>query len=145
MKRMLVGAVATVFVVAVAVAAQPTFIGASKCKMCHKVQHDSWAQTPHARATDTAKASKDLKFDASCLSCHATNKDEALAGVQCEACHGPGSDYKSIAVMKDRQKAVAAGLVIPTQQTCNGCHDGKDHHKKVDIKAAPPPHAHKAK
>ena len=109
----------------------PTYIGADKCKMCHKVQHTSWLETRHAKATETAKASTQWKFEAACLGCHATNKDEALAGVQCEACHGAGSDYKSIQVMKDRAKAVAAGLVLPTQDTCNGCHDGKEHHKQV--------------
>ena len=109
----------------------PTYIGADKCKMCHKIQHTSWLETKHAKATATAKASTEWKFEAACLTCHATNKDEALAGVQCEACHGAGSDYKSIQVMKDRAKAVAAGMIIPTQDTCNGCHDGKDHHKSV--------------
>jgi len=109
----------------------PTYIGADKCKMCHKIQHTSWLETKHAKATEAAKASTQWKFEAACLTCHATNKDEALAGVQCEACHGAGSDYKSIQVMKDRAKAVAAGLVVPTQATCNGCHDGKDHHKQV--------------
>ena len=109
----------------------PTYIGADKCKMCHKIQHTSWLETKHAKATATAKASTEWKFEAACLTCHATNKDEAMAGVQCEACHGAGSDYKSIQVMKDRAKAVAAGMIIPTQDTCNGCHDGKDHHKNV--------------
>ena len=116
--------------------AAPTYIGADKCKMCHKIQHTSWLETKHAKATETAKASKEWKFEAACLTCHATNKDEAMAGVQCEACHGPGSDYKSIQVMKDRAKAVAAGMIVPTQATCDGCHDGKEHHKKVDIKTA---------
>ncbi|MDW7967131.1 MAG: multiheme c-type cytochrome [Thermoanaerobaculum sp.] len=106
-------------------------MGADKCKMCHKVQYDSWLQTPHAKATETAKASTKWKFEPACLSCHATNKDEKLAGVQCEACHGPGSDYKAMSIMKDRAKAIANGLIIPTQQTCDSCHDGKDHHKKV--------------
>ena len=109
----------------------PTYIGADKCKMCHKLQHTSWLETKHAKATEVAKASTQWKFEAACLGCHATNKDEALAGVQCEACHGAGSDYKSIQVMKDRAKAVAAGLVLPTQDTCNGCHAGKEHHKQV--------------
>ena len=113
-----------------AASAAPTYIGAEKCKMCHKVQYDSWAQTKHAKATESAKASKEWKFEAACLTCHATNKDEAMAGVQCEACHGAGSDYKTLSVMKDLAKAKAAGLVVPTQETCNGCHDGKDHHKK---------------
>jgi hypothetical protein len=65
-----------------------------------------------------------------------------MAGVQCEACHGAGSDFKGLSVMKDLAKAKAAGLVIPTQTTCDGCHDGNDHHKKMvftkDV------HAHKA-
>jgi hypothetical protein len=111
--------------------AAPTYIGADKCKMCHKIQHTSWLETKHAKATEAAKASTEWKFEAACLTCHATNKDEAMAGVQCEACHGPGSDYKSIQVMKDRAKAVAAGMIVPTQATCDGCHDGKDHHKAV--------------
>jgi len=115
---------------ALAASAAPTYIGAEKCKMCHKIQYDSWAQTKHAKATEGAKASKEWKFEAACLTCHATNKDEAMAGVQCEACHGAGSDYKTLSVMKDLAKAKTAGLVIPTQETCNGCHDGKDHHKK---------------
>jgi hypothetical protein len=63
--------------------------------------------------------------------------------VQCEVCHGPGSDYKALSVMKDVEKAKAAGLIIPTQDACNTCHDGKDHHKKMvftkDV------HAHKVK
>ena len=123
--------------------AAPTYVGAEKCKMCHKIQYTSWAETKHAKATENAKASVDMKFEAACLTCHATNKDEAMAGVQCEACHGPGSDFKSIAVMKDLEKAKAAGLIIPTQESCNGCHDGKDHHKNVkfDVTVV---HAHKA-
>jgi RecJ-like exonuclease len=146
----------TVLVAAVAVAvlglgtlgaltanAEPTYIGATKCKMCHKIEYDSWAQTKHAKATEDAKASKTMKFEAACLTCHATNKDEALAGVQCEACHGAGSEYKSLSVMKDLAKAKAAGLIIPTQATCNSCHDGKDHHKSQ--KFNPDVHAHKAK
>jgi hypothetical protein len=123
--------------------AAPTYIGAEKCKMCHKIQYESWGQTKHAKATENAKASTDPKFEAACLTCHATNKDEAMAGVQCEACHGPGSDYKAIAVMKDKTKAVAAGLVIPTQATCDGCHDGKEHHKAITFDATIV-HAHKA-
>ncbi len=127
--ELLVGAL--LFALASSAYAQHSYIGAEKCKMCHKVQYDSWLATKHAKATETAKASTRWKFDASCLSCHATNKDEALAGVQCEACHGPGSDYRAMSIMKDREKAIANGLIVPTQETCNGCHDGKDHHKPV--------------
>jgi len=145
MKRtILVVAVALVAfgLVSLVASAAPTYIGADKCKMCHKLQYDSWlALGTHSKALDKAKAAKNMKFDASCLACHATNKDEALAGVQCEACHAAGSDYKSMSIMKDVEKAKAAGLVIPVQATCDGCHDGKDHHKKITF--TKDVHAHK--
>ena len=110
------------------------YVGASKCKMCHKVQFASWEQTTHAKAFDAAKGSTDPAYDAGkCSACHATNHDEALPGVQCEACHGPGADFKKMSIMKDREKAVANGLVIPTQETCNGCHKDDGHSKVVDL------------
>jgi hypothetical protein len=107
------------------------YVGADKCKMCHKVEYTSWENTGHAKATEAAKASTERQFSADCLKCHATNSDEAMAGVQCEACHGPGADYKKMSIMKDLEAAKANGLIIPTQETCNGCHTGDDHAKKV--------------
>ena len=106
------------------------YAGAAKCKMCHKVQYASWEQTSHAKATEAAKASTDREFSADCLKCHATNASEELAGVQCEACHGAGNDFKKMSIMKDRDAAIANGLVIPTQATCDGCHTGEDHATK---------------
>ena len=109
------------------------YVGASKCKMCHKVQFASWEQTVHAKALDAAKGSTDPAYDAAtCTACHATNNDEAMAGVQCEACHGPGADYKKMSIMKDGEKAAANGLIIPSQDTCNGCHKDDGHSKTVD-------------
>jgi len=121
-------------VVMAAVAAQAgdhEYVGADKCKMCHKVQYSSWESTSHAKATEAAKASTDREYSADCLKCHATNASEELAGVQCEACHGPGGDYKKMSIMKDPEAAKANGLIIPTQATCDGCHTGDDHAKKV--------------
>ena len=109
------------------------FVGAGKCKMCHKVQYASWQETSHAKATEAAKASTDREFTADCLKCHATNADEAMSGVQCEACHGAGNDFKKMSIMKDIEAAKANGLVIPSQATCDGCHTGDDHAKKVVI------------
>lgn len=127
--------------------AAPTYIGAAKCKMCHKVEYDSWlANGTHSKALEKAKASANPKWDASCMSCHATNNSETSQGVECEACHGPGSDYKAMSVMKDQAKSVAAGLVLQDQKQCDRCHDGKDHHKKVDFAASKDKvHAKKAK
>jgi hypothetical protein len=69
-----------------------------------------------------------------CVKCHATAyglKPEQVAkkplklsdGVQCESCHGPGSKYKKKKTMSDRDKSVAAGLWIPDEETCTGCHN----------------------
>lgn len=134
--------VAVLALVALQASGGASFVGAARCKVCHKLQFDSWAATPHAKATDTARGSSRWPFGPECLRCHATNRDEALPGVQCEACHGPGSNYQSMQIMKDRQKALAAGLVIPTQATCDGCHDGKDHHTRVMLDRSTV-HAHK--
>jgi hypothetical protein len=125
------GLAAVVLAAGIGQAQDHAFVGAEKCKMCHKVQFTSWQETTHAKATESAKASSDRAFEASCLSCHATNSDEAMSGVQCEACHGAGADFKKMSIMKDREKAVANGLVIPTQETCNKCHTGDDHSKSV--------------
>ena len=134
MKRV---SIVLVLVAAVSVVAGPNesagdheFVGAKKCKMCHKVQYASWEQTTHAKALEHAKAATDREYSEDCLKCHATNAKEEMAGVQCEACHGAGGDYKKMSIMKDREQAVANGLIIPTQETCDGCHTGEDHAAK---------------
>lgn len=72
-----------------------TRIGVDKCKMCHKLQFDSWKETGHAKRTPA---------------------------LDCEGCHGPGSGYKAPAVMKDHAKSLEAGLVVPTKAFCETCH-----------------------
>ena len=133
MKKQTLWIAIAIAVVAVSFSAQAQdhdFAGAAKCKMCHKVQYASWAETSHAKATDAAKAATDREYSADCLKCHATNATEDHAGVQCEACHGAGNDYKKMSIMKDAEAAKANGLVIPTQATCDGCHTGEDHATK---------------
>ena len=126
------GLVAGAFLLAVVGSsyAQHSYIGAEKCKMCHKVQYDSWLTTRHAKATETAKASTKWKFDASCLSCHATNKDEALSGVQCEACHGPGRAHVELMEAWARDPARRARLGgsgnRPAEPRGGGCAVGSE-------------------
>jgi len=127
----IVGLAALLAIGANAFAQDHAYVGADKCKMCHKVQYASWQETTHAKATADAKASTERTFEAACLKCHATNSDEAMEGVQCEACHGAGADFRKMSVMKDKEMAIANGLIIPTQATCDGCHTGDDHAKKV--------------
>lgn len=126
----IVGLAALLIIGVTANAQEHEYVGADKCKMCHKVQYASWLETTHAKSTEHAKASTDPAYEESCLKCHATNADETLAGVQCEACHGPGADYRKMSIMKDKELAIEAGLLIPTQATCDGCHIGDDHASK---------------
>ena len=46
----------------VAQAQDHAYVGASKCKMCHKVQFASWEQTSHAKALDAAKVRPTLRM-----------------------------------------------------------------------------------
>ena len=97
-------------------AAEHAAVGTAKCKMCHKVEFDSWAKTKHA--TTEPKA-------------------------ECETCHGNGADYFKLGTAKgkDPAKAAAAGLIAkPEKAGCTAkCHKpaefkdemlGKVHDKK---------------
>jgi len=115
-----------VALIALPAQAEATYIGADKCKMCHKTEYASWEGTPHAKAFDRLKPEE--QSNAECLGCHATGASAEMPNVQCEMCHGAGSDYKSLKVMKDREASIAAGLVIPDESTCKRCHEGKAPH-----------------
>lgn len=98
--------------------------------------YEIWEASKHALATANIIDADSYKDD--CLSCHATGYqmggyDAAgedltkFAGVQCEACHGPGSDYKKMNIMKDRELAIENGLIIPARETCTQCHNTSFH------------------
>jgi hypothetical protein len=54
-------------------------------------------------------------------------------GVQCEACHGPGSGYSPEAIMLDLPAARANGLLEVTAATCLPCHE-QAHGKAFDLR-----------
>lgn len=131
------------------------YVGVKQCSMCHKTKKQGeqfaiWEKTKHAGAykTLTTKAADEIatkegyKTKAAetpeCLECHtvASTADAKMFeksfkkedGVQCESCHGPGSAYKNMKVMKDKAKAVAAGLTEfkdqkAIEKMCVGCHN----------------------
>ncbi len=96
-----------------------SYVGAESCKLCHRSVYVSWAATPHGRAEVPRDA------EVRCFSCHAT-KSRELPAVQCEACHGPGSDYSPPEVMIDPEKATMAGLVRPGLVVCERCHENDE-------------------
>ena len=137
--------------------ADPSYVGAKKCRPCHFKQYTTWEKTrmaqsfellkPGVRAPEKKAAgldpAKDYTTDATCLACHTTGymkpggfKSLAatpdLVGVQCESCHGPGSEYLAKDKMSlenreyKRADLVAAGLVVPNAETCtSACHNTK--------------------
>jgi hypothetical protein len=137
------------FVVPIIVIGQNKYVGVKSCSPCHKNekkgnQFGVWQKSKHAEAmktlsTDTAQAIakiKGLKTNPAeskeCLECHAITTDAKLTpdGVQCEICHGAGSAYKNMAVMKDKAKAIKAGLIefkddAAIEKKCRSCHNEK--------------------
>ena len=118
------------------------YIGAAKCKTCHNkpatgAQYKAWAAGPHAKAMESLSAEE--AKDPNCIKCHSTvgHVDADLIvglkiseGVSCESCHGAGSGYKSNSVMKSREKSLAKGMVMPTEQLCKTCHNDESPHFK---------------
>ena len=122
------------------------YVGATKCKICHKPEFTAWEGTPHAKAFDVLSDEEKKKEE--CVGCHITGttaKDELLEGVQCEACHGPGGDYKSAKIMNKKKwaaepeahkkMAMEAGLIYPTEDNCKRCHkkEGNPNFKEFDF------------
>ena len=105
-----------------------------------------------AKAKANIEPEKDYTQDPKCLKCHTTGygksggyttpdpqdrkaqrKAEALAGVGCEACHGPASKYLEIFdEIQDEQRQYtraelyAAGMKKIDAKGCTGCHTKTD-------------------
>ena len=155
MIRRLSGFLTMLIIVSSTLTAQNKFIGTKMCAPCHRTekqgkQLEIWQKSKHAEAykvLTTAQANEIAKSKgfttpaaetADCLQCHAVQADAKLVektfsmndGVQCETCHGPGSAYKSIPVMKDHAKSVAAGVTefkdeAAIEAKCKTCHNEK--------------------
>ncbi|NNE33637.1 MAG: cytochrome C554 [Rhodothermales bacterium] len=131
------------------------FIGAAKCKTCHKKaedgeQHPLWEASAHAGAWATLGTDKAKEVAAAagienpqtadeCLACHITahgvapellgTKYSVEEGVSCESCHGAGGNYykkKTMASITSGEiDGATVGLVAPTEETCVACHNDK--------------------
>lgn len=131
------------------------FIGATKCKTCHKKpeageQFVLWEKGPHAKAYATLASEKAMEIAKAkgienpqeadeCLSCHVTGhgaaaellgtKYDKTEGVTCEGCHGAGGDYYKkktmVAIITGEIDAASVGLVKPDEKVCLTCHNEK--------------------
>lgn len=129
------------------------YVGVTKCVgACHKTesqgrQLDIWKNSVHTNAYKTLeteeanKIAQDKGFNApavdvpECIKCHVLGREldpsgltatfDKTEGVQCESCHGPGSDYMKLSIMKSRQKSIENGLLVyeNKEELCTGCHN----------------------
>lgn len=117
---LLCAALCAVLVAATARAAD--FVGPESCKACHPAAYAAWHSSKHARAYESLSTAE--KKDARCTSCHAPElRDQQVAGVSCESCHGGGQYYSPEYVMRDPELARRVGLQDPSEKMCRNCHD----------------------
>ena len=105
-----------------------TYVGWKKCALCHSDISDSWQKTRHANAIESLKKSKQETLPA-CVKCHVTGYEKdggfidyeltpEMSGVQCEVCHGPGSEHAASPVQKNTTGKSDAAV-------CRQCHTEK--------------------
>lgn len=102
----------------------PGYISSASCAQCHVAQYMRWVNSAHAHASDPL-APRQFEFEVSCLSCHATGIQKAsanlsiemakLQNVQCEQCHGPGSNHAA-------EPSKGYGHIANLQSACSACH-----------------------
>jgi hypothetical protein len=153
MKKLIILSVCLLFALTLLNSGDFKYVGFKKCKMCHKGERkgnvfETWVKKKHATAFESVKK-KGEENNPKCMPCHTTGFEDGgykigdvnapkFEGVQCEACHGPGSIYKKTKMMKDKKLALQNGLVDINEKTCSGCHDPKkcDHVKAFNYKEA---------
>jgi YVTN family beta-propeller protein len=150
----------------------PVYVGVRTCARCHAGPDaksrtwtfSKWRTSMHARAyaslwspgskkiAELSGIPEEPQEAAMCLGCHATaydtedwEKEDTFFledGIQCESCHGPGSEYMDRQVMMNRAKAMESGLKMPDERSCMMCHNVKGSHvailhtPQLDIKKA---------
>ncbi|MEE2702600.1 MAG: multiheme c-type cytochrome [Myxococcota bacterium] len=98
------------------------YVGSRACADCHSREFALWQKTPHARALETL-AAQERSDSTECQRCHTTGFEaaggfpsggEALGGVGCESCHGPGGAH----VARDARRS---GTILALTDKCDGC------------------------
>lgn len=102
------------------------YVGVEICSNCHMEERAVWDKTRHAVAYGTL-VSEHKEFNLDCVSCHVTGYEkpggstvthvENFTSVQCEVCHGPGSQHAENPA--DKELIVGA----PPRDLCaSSCH-----------------------
>jgi len=137
-----------------------TYVGAGKCKMCHKSEKQGqqfplWEAMKHSKSFAALTSDKAIEVaqeagvdnpaeNPNCLKCHAPLAEKAPElkeeGVGCEVCHGPGSAYKKMSIMKDHAESVKNGMTEygspeAIKKQCLTCHENA-HETTFDFNAS---------
>jgi len=112
------------------------YVGASVCASCHKAAATFWKKTLHAHAYESLRV-EGREFDLECVGCHVTGYDAPggstlthvgeLGGVQCEACHGPGSKH-AVEPLDDTTLTLR-----PAAAQCLDCHRPPQVERNFDV------------
>ncbi len=157
---LLISAIALLFMILSLSGQNFTYVGAAKCAVCHKTekqgrQYPIWQESRHANSAAAPTSAEGVKIAQAagisspgdrpeCLKCHAPLFEKApelkAEGVTCEVCHGPGSEYKKLNIMKDRTLAKQNGLIVyesteAVKKMCLTCHENA-HGKSFDFAAS---------
>ena len=127
-----------------------TYTGSKRCASCHFTQFMTWKKLKHGKAFENLPAK--YKTNEECLKCHTTGygqptgfktaADTALAGVTCEACHGPGSIHEEVCqqfknkkdLTKEEEALCRGSIHEMLPKACMQCHKviGHGEHPEFD-------------
>jgi hypothetical protein len=139
---------------------QLSYVGAGKCKICHQSEKQGrqfpiWSESKHSQSFVALASEKaqpiaqelgltNPQESPKCFECHSPLAEKAAdlkaEGVSCEVCHGPGSAYKTLSIMKNKEEAVKNGLILygspeAIKKQCLTCHQNA-HGKSFDFTAS---------
>jgi len=119
------------------------YVGVNECARCHEAATEFWTKTKHARAYHTLEV-VEKQFSLDCIRCHVTGWqqpggvcriDRTQVGspgidghgvgrrdVQCEDCHGPGSDHVRDETGAFIQRQVPASACMRCHEAANSPH-----------------------
>ncbi|MBW1792035.1 MAG: cytochrome C554 [Deltaproteobacteria bacterium] len=145
--------ISTILFILVLSSQEFTYVGVGKCKICHKSEKQGkqfliWEESKHSKSF-IALSSPEAPVKAQemgvenpidspeCLKCHAPLFEKSPEfkeeGVTCEACHGPGSAYKKLSIMKSHEKSIKNGITVYDtpkikKEQCLTCHENAHQH-----------------
>lgn len=155
-KVLIISIILIAFIIIISLFAQEfTYVGANKCKICHKSESRGkqfliWEESEHSKSFK-ALTQEEVKANVpnapenpECLKCHSPFFEKASdlkeEGITCEVCHGPGSAYKKLSIMKNREESVKNGLIAyesleAIKNMCLTCHENA-HGQSFDFEAS---------